>query len=163
MKLLDILKEIGEGSKEPYPYKRSQYVDSSIFTWTTEEGIPYEMIIDKEDYYSRPDDVYDISFGIVTIKKRNSTSFKQIDHKATSKDTKTGNLYRTMATVVDIVKKEIALDKEEGSGPDMLTFSPTKEDESDDRRLKLYAAYIKKQMPEAEIVISRNGTITVYL
>lgn len=164
VKLLDLLKEIGEGSKEPYKYKKvsSKDLDYSVFVFTTEENVDYEMIINKHDHQIKKTIDYEVEFGIgKSISDKLRT---KIDYKSTSKDTKTGNIYRIMATLVDIIKKEMVLDKQEHNHTlKSIHFSPTKEDESDDRRLKLYTAYIQKQMPGSEITTLPNGTVTVEL
>lgn len=164
MKLLDILKEIGEGSKSPYVYRKtsSSDLDYSTFRFTTEENVVYEMTINKYKNTSKKLVDYEVEFGLVKSKSRGTLT--KIDYKSTSKDTKTGNVYRIMSTVVDIIKKEMALDKKEFDYTlTKIVFSPTKENESDDRRLKLYAAYIKRQIPNSKITTSRFGSVEVTL
>lgn len=163
MKLLDILKEIGEGSKEPYAYETvsSEDLDYSTYKFTTEENVVYKMTVNKFKNKSNKLIDYDVEFGIVKSKPGGRSS---IDFKSTSKDTKTGNMYRIMSTVVDIIKKEMTLDKQKFDHTlDKIVFSPTKEDESDNRRLNLYAAYIQKQIPGSKISPSKFGSVTVKL
>jgi hypothetical protein len=63
-----------------------------------------------------------------------------------------GRLFRVMSTVVKITEEFMDdLDYEE-KGIDLLRISPTKtKDDDDDRRAKLYMAYIKRQLPIASI------------
>ena len=61
-------------------------------------------------------------------------------------ETNKGELFRVMATVVDITKKIL----KERENIKTLTFSGSKKDEDDNRRNNLYMAYIKKHIPNVK-------------
>jgi hypothetical protein len=62
----------------------------------------------------------------------------------------TGNWRRVMATVIDIIEKEVLTDSfalENELEEYTIEIHPSKESEEDNRRLNLYMMYIKKNMP----------------
>jgi hypothetical protein len=173
IKLIDILKELGEGTKEPYKWTKTfdityTYDKGGVteYSWTTEEGarVEYEANITKYPLEEGFDNyMYSVEFG---IKDDYGT-----DYKSTSKDTETGNLFRVMATMVDIVKTQLKEDREEGWKIAEIRMSPSKRDaedglpdQTDRRRTNLYASYIKKNMPEgSRVQVDPAGDISVYL
>lgn len=141
MKLLDILKEIGETTAEPYPLTVKEEGDSFIiYTFKTDIGTNYSIIILKD--FLDPDSeelIYVISFG---VDKPGSVDFEGEvgDYK---------NIYRVMATVIKAVKDTIA---QEELPVTKLEINPTKKNAEDKRRLNLYMKYIEKQMPAGSSV-----------
>ena len=61
-------------------------------------------------------------------------------------ETNKGELFRVMATIVAITKEIL----KERKNIKTLTFSGAKKDEDDNRRNKLYMAYIKKHIPNVK-------------
>lgn len=163
--LESVLKEVGESTAKPYDYKLVYSArdygfpeddDEVVYEFETDEGIKYAVKI----YKAVDDQVvqYDATFGIYD-------NFGDVDYTSTSKNTTTGDLYRVMATVVEVVKKEIEKDLEEFKKPIKIVIKPTKEKnpegkeiESDTRRTNLYMAYIKKQMPQdSKVYVDSDG------
>jgi hypothetical protein len=68
-------------------------------------------------------------------------------------ETNSGDLFKVLATIVDIVKYAIKM-----RGIKKLIIAPTKEQLNDERRLKLYTAYILWHLPNAEVNIERTTT-----
>ena len=147
MKLLQILKEIGDASRQPYKYTTQSSDEwESYFTWKTEDGVDYVVEIIKFSEIANPNELeYNIDFGIVHKSGR-------VDQTSTSKNTKTGNIYRIMSTVLDIILKEMERDKKKyGRTVVRLSFTPSKNFDKDNRRLNLYMSYIKKKFPTSKV------------
>ena len=136
MKLIDILREIGETTAEAYPLTVRDEGDSFItYTFKTDIGTNYKILIVKD--FLDPDSeelIYVISFG---VDKPGSS----VDFEGEVGDYK--NIYRVMATVVKAVKDTIA---QEELPVTKLEINPTKKNAEDKRRLNLYMKYIEKQM-----------------
>lgn len=122
IKLVDILKEIGEISMTPYEYEYDRSKHKAFFT--TEDGIKYvvyfdmskgEMKVDFGVLYGENDDE-DVDFEIITNK---------------------GNIYRIMSTIVNIIRKASSEFK-----PDQIKIS------SDPKRIRLYKMYVIKNLNE---------------
>ena len=147
--LESIVREVGETTAEPYPTHRSPHPwdrKSVQYLWSSEDEVPYVMYIFKEK-----DDTengggtytYMITFGVRTGRR--------VDYDVTNKTGQTGNMWRTMATVVKSIKDEIKLDEESGVSVTTIAMSPTKREAGDERRTKLYTSYIRKNIPDSKI------------
>lgn len=147
IKLVYLLKEIGDTLLKPYTYTRKSIKNrgifenfKSVFNWVTENNVKYVAFIDKNKNEDHKSWRYAADFGIGTA---NNPYFS-----VTSKDTKTGNIFRIMATMTDIIKKELEIDAKENRYIKYIDISPTGEFKAkDNRRLHLYSEYIKKNMP----------------
>jgi uncharacterized protein YlxP (DUF503 family) len=130
--------EIGEASIKPYPWKWS---DSTSSRWSAN----FNALEHKYNVTVSPmgkNDSYQINFGIYLG--------GEVDYDYESNS---GDMFKVLATVVDIGKDAI-----ERKGIKTLIITPSKEQSNDKRRLKLYMAYIKKQLPDAEVDIERTNT-----
>jgi D-lyxose ketol-isomerase len=166
MKLIDLLREIGDSSNiKPYGNAKRYTDDESGFDeaeteyhWTTDDTEPkvkYKLVITKfrmdEEDEDSVDLAYDVLFGI-------TDKYDVTDYSVTSKDVKTGSLFRTMVTVIDLIKKEIVIDEKIGMHVKQVYMTPSKrysgdkKDLTDMRRANLYMAYIKKSMPPGSTV-----------
>lgn len=170
MKLIDLLREIGETTAKPYPYTKrdesSQYV---MYKFETDSGIKYQIIILKQfigdsDYEERE---FAIVFGVYTDPAA-------VDFEKEVNDPK--NLFRVMATVVAATKEAIAEEEAEGTQVTRLLIEPEKrkikdpqtgkmvKDRGDRRRFNLYMQFIKKQMPAGtEIRFTGDDAIIIEL
>jgi len=126
----NIIKEIGEGTK-PYHWEFvDKDEDGNLFYAFQTEKSHYDVgIADLED------GMYDLSFNAIG---------KDWD---TDLDTNEGVPLRVLSTVVEIAKDFIAK-----VDPEIVIFRPIKtkkgdEKEKDQRRSKLYGAYLKKNLP----------------
>jgi len=170
IKLATLLKEIGENTANPYPFSAVElYPDMSRYAFETDSGIVYRVINRKLS--SGSDIQYDVSFAVVNFKDKESTKKGEVnlDYKVEVNDPK--NLFRVMATVIDIIKKDISEDETEKRDDETgditkkakkvrkIYMTPIKrqikepgsritmDDPSDYRRYKLYRAFIKNNAP----------------
>jgi hypothetical protein len=123
IKLLNILKEIGEASITPYEYDYDRSKHKAFFT--TEHGIKYivyfdiskgEMKVDFGVRYEDDDDDENVDFEIITNK---------------------GNMYRIMSTIVSIIRKASSEFK-----PNQIKIS------ANPQKIPLYKMYILKNLDE---------------
>ena len=150
IKLKDILFEIGEGSAKPYKFKieedKPDNTDHSReVSFKTEDGDDYKVVLAAywgdtgitEDFGSHISIDFYIYYGFGT-------------HDALVVVNK-GRLFRVMSTVVKIAEEFMKDIDYKEKGIDSLRIEPTKDDLDDDRRAKLYMAYIKRQLPVASV------------
>lgn len=152
MKLIEILREIGETTAQPYPLTlKDESVYYAIWEFKTDSDLQYQVIIGKDYTDSNEEAVtYTVSFGVYDR--------GTIDFEAEVNDPK--NLYRVMATVIKAIKDTMADEINQTELPvSRIIIEPTKReiptpdspmpvyDKSDTRRADLYMKYIQKQMP----------------
>jgi len=131
IKLVDILKEVGEVDKEMvYPWKLKAATDEAIY---------YQFKTDKYVYavsFSKIEDEIDPSYSSYDL------LFTPIESKGL--DTKEGVMLRIMATVTDITRTFVKKYK-----PDEITIHPiTRSSEDDPKRSRIYGIYLKKNLPK---------------
>lgn len=131
IKLVDILKEIGEGTRT-YSWKfDDEDADGNYFYSFDTDNSTYSVGIANLE-----DGMYDLSF--------NTTS--PDGDPDVSLDTNEGVPLRVLSTVVDIAKYFI-----KRKDPEIVIFRPIKTKETnkgdDQRRFKLYGAYLRKNLP----------------
>ena len=179
IKLATLLREIGDNTAKPYTFRMVELKEyESKYSFETDSGITYRVIIAKTSIdFDWEGDLgneisYDVSFAVVNFGEKDKELTKRgvvkMDFETEVNDPK--NLFRVMATVIDITKKEIAKDetekKDEETGETIkqakkvmaiyITPSKTKKDPdtgetvydpSDNRRDRLYRAFIEKNAP----------------
>ena len=148
IKLKNILLEIGEGTAKPYKYKLTRTESDPdfgdyfrLYEFVTDLGTHYEVMFTIEEDFSKdePWEFMNIEFGV------DEKDGGGVDYKV---ETNRGEVFRVMATIVDITKSIL----KERKNIKTLTFSGAKKDEDDNRRNKLYMAYIKKHIPNVKNV-----------
>lgn len=148
IKLKNILLEIGEGTAKPYKYKLTRTESDPdfgdyfrLYEFVTDLGTHYEVMFEIEEDFSKdePWEFMNIEFGV------DEKDGGGVDYKV---ETNKGEVFRVMATIVDITKSIL----KERKNIKTLTFSGAKKDEDDNRRNKLYMAYIKKHIPNVKNV-----------
>jgi len=145
IKLVDILKEIGEGTRT-YSWRfDDEDADGNYFySFDTEKSTYTVGVANLED------GMYDLSF--------NTTS--PDGDPDVSLDTNEGVPLRVLSTVVAIAKHFIQRAK-----PESVIFRPIKTKEADKqddmRRYKLYGAYIRKNIPSDYNVIDFGETYRI--
>ena len=151
--LEEVIAEIGDTSNvQTYKYSRTpEFEDHDEeeykMEFTTESDTNYVVMIHKID--RNEDNIWrmDIEFGV----ENESPSY---DYKAVVNK---GEMYKVMATVVQITKREIAESTKNGQNIVIIRIEPSKNFENDTRRANLYMAYIKKNMPAgSKIEVSPN-------
>jgi hypothetical protein len=160
MKLIDILesalKEIGDASKEPYPFKRiTDEYDERKYTFASDAGFIYEVKIETIGGSPMEPIIARVGFGVID----------ETDYISYVKQTGENDVYRIMATITAIVKKDI-----KSNHADIIEFSPSKregsntdEDPMSNVRTQLYSRYIKTQWPNSEVQTDGYGDIRVTL
>jgi hypothetical protein len=150
--LKNILKEVGEATLEPYPWKKSKVKDGiTFYDFETDLGSIYKVSLDRFMYDNFPKineeiPAIEVIFAVDEGKKNYSTS------KITNK----GEMYRVMSTIVNIIKSFILKNPE----IKVIMYSPTKkEGEKNSKRGELYKAFIKKQIPTATFKDSYSDII----
>jgi hypothetical protein len=141
MKLIDLLKEVGEATAKPYDWRQtSDEEEYKEYTFKTDSGLYYQLDIDiKEQDQER--DTAAVGFGVL---KPNDDDqyFKDYDETPSR-----GEVYKVMATVVGILKDFIKKNK----GVKYLHFTTNKVGPGETKRLGLYKQYIQKHLPNADI------------
>ena len=157
IKLKNILLEIGEGTAKPYKYKLTRTESDpdfgdyfKLYEFVTDLGTHYEVMFEIEEDYSKdePWEFMNIEFGV------DEKDGGGVDYKV---ETNKGELFRVMATIVDITKKIL----KERKNIKTLTFTGSKDDDDDNRRNNLYMAYIRKHIPNVKNVEIDGSEIRV--
>lgn len=143
----DDLKEVGDAGAKIYLY--SKVKDTG---WKIEYGFATDLKTEYIVKFDIDDNMADVSFftkDSLDLVRRGeiSTVFLSSTNK--------GEMFSVMATITQIVKE--FLDKNEAI--ERLVISPSKESDEDDRRFKLYMAYINKQLDSSkfDVEISNRG------
>lgn len=133
IKLIDLLKEVGEGTAAPFKVTK---VSDTDYEFETSDGTQY--VIELVEQW---DTQLLVNFGV-----KGDDDYSTVTNK--------GDLFRIMATVLIEVKKYI----QGNPNIDEIVIIPSKSNSTDARRTNLYMAYIKKQMPQNwTVLINRIG------
>lgn len=138
IKLIDILKEIGDASSQPYHFDfYGNNDDYDRYYGFETESYPYSVHIIQDE---ESNNEIGISFFIPDEDDPNIDSYVE-----TNKD----SLFKIMATVVAIVKQDLKNHPE----VDTLVFSPVQKQKEIDTntRSNLYLRYIKYAYPNATV------------
>ena len=157
IRLKDILFEVGEGTAKPYKYKLTRTESDPdfgdyfrLYEFVTDLGTHYEVTFEIEEDFSKdePWEFMNIEFGV------DEKDGGGVSHNI---ETNKGELFRVMATIVDITKKIL----KERENIKTLTFSGSKKYEDDNRRNNLYMAYIRKNIPNVKNIEIDGSEIRV--
>ena len=153
--LYDVISEIGDGGLKPYNYKltREEGDGFKLYEFVTDLGTHYEVMFDIEEDYSKdgPWESMNIEYG-VDEKDGGGVSYKV--------ETNKGEVFRVMATIVDITKK--ILKKRKNIKTLTFTGAKTKKGSKDDqRRNNLYMAYIRRNIPNVKNIQDDGTEISV--
>jgi hypothetical protein len=174
IKLIDLLAEVGEGTSQKYSYKLDTKDDNGDFiimnyVFTTDSNVKYFVLLNigNEPLAAIDDYEMTVSFGVGTkpsIKAKvgmAKPSFTKVVNK--------GEVFRVMATVIDIVKNAMSIMKEEDRPIRYISFKPEKEKETatgfeqSNQRLELYLAYIRKNMDQVQSIKTTSNAVEVVL
>ena len=148
----EIINEIGDGGSNPYNYTLTRKDGDSymLYEFVTDLGTHYEVMFEIEEDFSKDEEweTMNIEFG-VNEKDGGGVSYKV--------ETNKGEVFRVMATIVDITKKIL----KERKNIKTLTFTGSKKDGNDNRRNKLYMAYIRRHIPNVKNVEVDGSQIRV--
>ena len=149
MKLIDLLKEVGEATSRPYDWKMTaDHEDYKEYMFQTKTGFYYKVEIEVLEGDEERDSAF-VQFGIVEPDEDNMgfTNFDAVPSK--------GDLFNIMATIVEVLKDLI----KKNPSIKYLQFETTKgKNKESNARLNLYIKYIQKHLPNAEVTTdSRRG------
>ena len=154
IRLKSLLTEIGDASSLPYHFDYySDYGNMRIYGFDT-ENYPYTVELqytDLDDYPENSTNVLGIRFYV--------PDEEDPDIERDAIVTNKGELFRVMATVTAIIKKDLDTHPE----IDTLTFTPVKKsgETVNISRLNLYMRYIKTAFPNAIIQPSKPGNVEI--
>lgn len=120
------LQEIFDASHTPYRWERGRDGNDYYYSFFTTNNDEYFVDIDIDEYEG-------IKSWVISFETEEG-GYKKVINK--------GDVFRTMSTIVDIIKDFINIEN-----PDIMTFIPAKNDPEDERRLKMYMGYISKHLP----------------
>ena len=152
-----LLQEIGDASKAPYsPIDTITDTEQDReYRFSTDSGALYQ--VDVITFYRGPNKpiVARVAFGV-------TDKYGDTDYDT---ETNANDIYRVMATIVSIVKKDL-----QSNPADTIEFHPNKrEDKDSDKdpmdnvRTQLYLRYIKGQFRDAQATQTPDGDIQVAL
>lgn len=152
IKLKNLLKEIGDASSQPYSFEfYGDYGDVRTYGFDTEH-YPYSVELSYEEY--EPNEI-SVRFYV--------TDEEDPELERDSIVTNTGELFKVMATITAIVKKDLKNHPE----IDTITFTPAKKEgeTTNISRLNVYTRYIKNAYPNATITVRNRdrGSVEVKL
>jgi hypothetical protein len=171
IKLIDILNEIGDSSAQKYDWQfKGKYTTSDVinldYEFKTDSNTQYfvKLTVQESDASASSYEMM-VAFGVgrSIVKKAFSDKkpFAQVVNK--------GEVFRVMATIIDIVKDGIEKMAQDNYPVKIILFKPEKEKEtatgfkSTDQRAKLYMAYIKQNMDMVYSVKQKGDTVEVIL
>jgi hypothetical protein len=140
IKLVNLLKEVGEGTSQTYKWKEVSSDNWFTFVrFTTESETEYEVELEYfESSFSFAKDLpgFNLAFS-AKLKGEYEFSNTVVTNK--------GEVYKVMATIVDIVQHYLKDNK-------IITYTPEKKsgEEFGKKRDSLYKAFITKKFPNAE-------------
>tara|TARA_B100001093_G_scaffold341800_1_gene326572 strand:- start:578 stop:1045 length:468 start_codon:yes stop_codon:yes gene_type:complete len=136
----ELINEIGDASAKPYKWKWMDPRYDSYSLFTTDSGLEYQVMTSL-DALNADGEILSVEYGVKFVTKKGS---KSIDYKLI---TNRGELFRVMATVVDIIQEFI----KKNPGVEYIEFEGSKNKDGDQRRNKLYMQYIKKHLKPKSI------------
>ncbi|CAB4138638.1 hypothetical protein UFOVP331_198 [uncultured Caudovirales phage] len=154
IKLIDILKEIGDASSQPFPFSfYGDYGNVRMYGFETEH-YPYSVELQYTDLDSYDEGTTNALGVRFYIPDDEDPDIERDDIVANK-----GELFRVMATITAIIKKDLKDHPEINT----ITFTPSKKEgeTTNISRLNLYTRYIKNAFPNAAITVGDKGSIEV--
>lgn len=138
----ELINEIGDAGAKPYKWRRMDRRYDTYYIFTTDSGLEYQVMTELGS-----GDTLTVEYGVEVITKQGN---KSIDYELV---TNRGELFRIMATVVDVVQEFMK------NHPEVkyIEFEGSKNKAGDQRRNKLYMQYIKKHLKPKSI--EDDGTL----
>lgn len=152
----EFLNEIGDSSSKAYKFDfYGDYDDMRIYGFDT-ESYPYTVELRYADLDNYDEDATNI-LGVRFYVADEDDPDMELDDVVTNK----GELFRVMATVTAIIKKDL----QDHPEIDTITFSPAKKEgeTTNVSRLNLYSKYIKNEFPKSIITKGQRNSIEVKL
>ena len=136
VKLIDLLREIGEASAKPYDWRQTTNEDDyKDYQFQTDSGLMYRVEIEltEGDYEL---DSATVNFGLIDDPDDQFVSYGDVPTR--------GELYRVMATITECLKDFITKNPKVKT----LQFWVDKEGPELSKRANLYARYVSQQLPK---------------
>ena len=143
----ELINEIGDAGAKPYKWRRMDRRYDTYYIFTTESGLEYQVMTEFGSGEDR--NTLLIEYGVEVITKQGN---KSIDYELV---TNRGEMFRIMSTIVDIVQEFM----KKNPGIEYIEFEGSKNKAGDQRRNKLYMAYIKKHLKPKSIEDDGNSII----
>lgn len=173
MKLTRILKEIGYTEKDNYGFKYFRTTGSentAQFEFSTGENAYRVWVQREENDGIQQGWILLIAFAVMETGKPQFPGHKPgVSPNFEKEVNDPKNIYKVMATVVNIAKDEAARLEKAGQKVIRVEFEPGKrqikdpktglkiDDPNDMRRANLYMAYLNKEFPDSEIKSTKNS------
>ena len=141
----ELINEIGDAGAKPYKWRRMDRRYDTYYIFTTESGLEYQVMTEFGSGEDR--NTLLIEYGVEVITKQGN---KSVDYELV---TNRGEMFRIMSTIVDIVQEFM----KKNPGIEYIEFEGSKNKAGDQRRNKLYMAYIKKHLKPKSI--EDDGTL----
>lgn len=126
-----LLLEVGDSSTEPFAYELAQESSEAVvYRFITDSGVEYEVEAAVVDPFRN--DIVQLSFSV-------GGSVEVVVNR--------GEAFRVMATVMEITREILNRNPE----IKILAIEPSKNYPGDERRYRLYLAYIRREWPDAVI------------
>ena len=138
----ELINEIGDAGAKPYKWRRMDRRYDTYYLFTTDSGLEYQVMTELGS-----GDTLTVEYGVEVITKQGN---KSVDYELV---TNRGELFRIMATVVDVVQEFMKKNPE----VKYIEFEGSKNKAGDQRRNKLYMQYIKKHLKPKSI--EDDGTL----
>ena len=146
----ELINEIGDASAKPYKWRRLDRRSDTYYIFTTDSGLEYQVMTELSGAYLPGDgNTLTVEYGVEVITKQGN---KSVDYELV---TNRGELFRIMATVVDIVQEFMKKHPE----IERIEFEGSKNKAGDQRRNKLYMQYVKKHLKPKSIEDDGNSII----
>jgi hypothetical protein len=137
---LKSIDEIGDGSSQSYPFRFDNVGFNEVhYNFDTEDGDDYIVYLTNSSPEKR---IWEMQFGVA------GGTPEDVINK--------GRVFKIMATLLAVINDFI-----EKLQPNLLRFEPSKNNEDDNRRFKMYMAYINKNMRKEYYAYDRNPYIVI--
>jgi len=145
--ILPTLNEVGEGSSKPYKWEE----DFDEYVFTTDNNIGYIVSLSEMS-----------EGGKMGIAVEFLAKTPEMDGYSSKIEVGKGELFRVMATIIDIIKSHLSKDPE----IEFILYSPSKktgEGDIGNQRDKLYKIFLQKQIPGIRIRDIGTSAVIAYL
>jgi hypothetical protein len=140
IRLIDLLREVGEGTSQTYKWEElSSDRWFTIVSFTTDSETEYQVEL---EYFKSS---FPFATGLPGIALEFVAKLKGEDEFSNTVVTNKGEVYKVMATIVNIVQQYLKDNK-------IITYTPEKKagEEFGKKRDSLYKAFITKKFPNVE-------------
>ena len=151
IRLIDLLKEVGEGTSQMYKWQELSSDEWSTYvTFITESETEYQVEL---EYFESS---FSFAKGLPGFALEFLAKLKGENEFSNTVVTNKGEVYRVMATIANIVQHYLKDNK-------IITYTPEKKtgEEFGKQRDSLYKAFISKKFPNAEFKQYGEMIITI--